>query len=228
MRHSIWLLAASLFLFSACTLTTPTPNQGSTPSAIATVVPDQVAPTETVSSEMQVNATPAPDSKNRTALPGKTQAANEPGLNQNTASLPTPEFPYRLQSGTPAALQNFLNSDGCNYLGIGGQVFKLSGATVSGLVVEISGTLSGKNVLILGLTGNAQNLGPGGYELKIGSQPVDSKGTLNIQLFDLNGAPQTPLIPFNTYADCSKNFTLVNFAESYPIKSRILLPVTRR
>jgi hypothetical protein len=228
MRHSIWLFAAGLFLFTACTLTTPAPNQGSTPSAIPTVAPGQPAPTETVSSDMQVTATPAKESKSQTPAPGKNRVANEPGLSQNTAGIQTPEFPFRLQSGAPAALQNFLNSDGCNYLGVGGQVFKLNGVTVSGLVVEITGTLSGKNVLYLGLTGNAQNLGPGGFELKIGTQPVDSKGTLKIQLFDLNGAPQTPLIPLNTFADCTKNFVLVNFAESYPIKSRILLPVTRR
>jgi hypothetical protein len=228
MRHTIWLLAAGMFLFSACTLTTPTPNQGSTPSAIATVVPDQPAPAETVSGEMQFTATPGLDSKIQTAVPGKTQGANEPGLNQNTAGIQTPEYPYRLQSGTPAALQNFLNSDGCNYLGVGGQVFKLNGTAVSGLVVEITGTLSGKNVLYLGLTGNAQNLGPGGYEVKIGTQPVDSKGTLNFQIFDLNGAPQTPLIPFDTSADCTKNFVLVNFSESYPIKTLILLPVMRK
>lgn len=228
MRHSICLLAAGLFLLTACTLTTPTPNRGSTPSPIATVVPNQPAPTETISSEMQVTATPAPTSKSKTAVPGKTQAANEPGLNQKLAGLPTPEYPYWLQSGTPALLQNFLNSDGCNYLGVGGQVFKLNGATVSGLVVEITGTLSGKDVLDLALTGTAQNLGPGGFEVKIGTKPVDSKGTLKIQLFDLNGVPQTALIPINTFADCTKNFVLVNFSESYPIKSLILLPVVRR
>jgi hypothetical protein len=228
MRHSIWLLAAGLFLMTACTLTTPTPNQGPTPSAIATVVPNPPTPAETVSGEIQITATQNPGSKSQTALPGKTQVANEPAPNQNTVGLPTPEFPYRLQSGTPAGLQNFLNSDGCNYLGVGGQVFKLNGAAVSGLVVEITGTLNGKNVLYLGLTGNAQDLGPGGYAVKIGTQPVDSRGTLKIQMYDLNGAPQTPLIPFDTYVDCTKNFILVNFSESYPVKTLILLPVMRK
>jgi hypothetical protein len=64
--------------------------------------------------------------------------------------------------------------------------------------------------------------------VKIGNQPVASSGTLKIQIFDLNGTPQTPLVPINTYADCSKNFILVNFSESFPIKTLILFPVVRR
>ena len=155
-------------------------------------------------------------------------ATKIPAVANVQAAVPTPSYPYRLQSGTPAELQNFLNTDGCNYLGVGGQVFKLNGDAVTGLVVEITGTLSGKNVLYLALTGTVQNLGPGGYEMKIGTQPVDSTGTLKIQVFDLNGVPQTPLIPINTIADCNKNFVLVNFSEQFPIKTLFLLPVIRK
>lgn len=226
MRHFVWLMAAGLCVLSACTLTTPTPNEVSTPSTIATVAPDQPAPTNTI--EPQASSTPSANTPETLSTPGTLKTTQEPTPSQVTAGFQKPAFPYGLQSGTPATLQNFVNSDGCNYLGVGGQVLKLNGDAVSGMVVEITGTLSGKNILNLALTGSAQNLGPGGYAIKIGDQPVASSGTLKIQVFDLKGTPQTPLIPIDTYADCNKNFILVNFSEQYTIKTFILLPVMRK
>jgi hypothetical protein len=228
MRHMIWLTAAGLLILTACTLTTPTPNAVSTPTIIATVIPDQPAPTLSNAGELQTPTVPNPASTSQPSVAGEPQVTKAPTVNQFTEGLQAPAYPFGLQSGTPAQLQNFLNSDGCNYLGVGGQVLKLNGDAVTGFVVEITGTLSGKNVLYLALTGNSQGLGPGGYAVKIGNQPVASSGTLKIQIFDLNGTPQTPLVPINTYADCSKNFILVNFSESFPIKTLILFPVVRR
>jgi hypothetical protein len=228
MRHMIWFLTAGLLMLTACTLTTPAPNDVSTPSAIATVVSDQPAPTLSGAGEPQTLTTPHPALTSQPSVPGEIQVTKVPTTKQVTADLQAPAYPYGLQSGTPAVLENFLNTDGCNYLGVGGQILKLNGDAVTGLVVEITGTLSGKNVLYLALTGNAQNLGPGGYEVKIGNQPVDSSGTLKIQIFDLNGTPQTPLIPIRTVADCTKNFVLVNFSERFPIKTLILFPVVRK
>jgi hypothetical protein len=228
MRHFVWLMAAGLCMLSACSLTTPAPNEVSTPSAIATVIPDQPAPTISNTTEPQATSTPTAKTVLPLSTPGVSQATKEPPPNQAIAGFPKPAFPYGLQSGTPALLQNFINTNGCNYLGVGGQVLKLNGDAVSGLVVEITGTLSGKNILNLALTGNAQNLGPGGYEIKIGDQPVASNGTLKIQVFDLSGQPQTPLIAFETFADCNKNFILVNFSEQYTIKTFILLPFVGR
>jgi hypothetical protein len=228
MRHLIWTMAAGLFMLTACTLTTPTPNQGSTPSPIATVAPDQPTPINSDMGEARATATSEVLPTLHPPISGTAQVTKEANAKQTLVGPQTPDFPYRLQSGTPAVLTNFLNSDGCNYMGVGGQVFKLNGDAVTGLVVEITGTLGGKNVLFLVLTGSVQNLGPGGYEVKLGTQPVASNGTLKIQVFDLNGIPQTPLTPISTYADCTKNFILVNFFERFPIKTQILLPVMRR
>lgn len=228
MRHVIWLMAAGLLILTACTLSTPTANETTTPTFVPTVVTDR--PTATFPDTATPEFTPTPVTVSSTKVPASTelQATKKPLTPDIQIVGQEPSYPYRLQSGTPAVLQNFLNTDSCNYLGVGGQVFKLNGEAVTGLVVEITGTLNGKNVLFLGLTGNAQNLGPGGYELKIGAQPVDSSGTLKIQIFNLNGVPQTPLVPINTYADCNKNFILVNFSERFPIKSLFLLPVIRK
>jgi len=228
MRHFIWLMAAGILILTACALSTPTPNEVTTPTVVSTVISEQ--PTATLSDTATPEFTPTPETVSSTKAPasGELQATKKPVTPNIIRVGQEPSYPYGLQSGTPAVIQNFLNTDGCNYLGVGGQVFKLNGEAVTGLVVEITGTLNGKNVLYLGLTGNAQNLGPGGFELKIGNQPVDSSGTLKIQVFNLSGVPQTPLVPINTYADCNKNFILVNFSERFPIKSLFLLPVIRK
>jgi hypothetical protein len=228
MRHTIWLMAVVLVMLTACTLSTPTPKEAATPTAVATVVPEQPAPTLPDAGDLQPTPTPQASPTSTASPTVATPATKVPAVARVQAAVPTPSYPYRLQSGTPAELQNFLNTDGCNYLGVGGQVLKLNGNAVTGLVVEITGTLSSKNVLYLALTGTAQNLGPGGYEIKIDTQPVDSTGTLKIQVFDLNGVPQTPLIPINTIADCNKNFVLVNFSEQFPIKTLFLFPVIRK
>lgn len=227
MRHTIWLIAVVLVMLTACTLSTPIPKEVATPTAVATVVPEQ--PTSTLPDAGDLRTTPAP-SVSPTLTVSATVVASAtkvPAVAKIQAAIPTPSFPYRLQPGTPAELQNFLNTDGCNYLGVGGQVFKPNGDSVTGLVVEITGTLNGKDMLSLALTGTAQKLGPGGYEMKIDTQPVDSAGTLKIQVFDLNGVPQTPLIPISTTADCNKNFVLVNFSEQFPIKTLFYFPFVR-
>ncbi len=55
------------------------------------------------------------------------------------------------------------------------------------------------------------NIGEGGYEITLGDHPVDSKGTLWIEVVDNIGNPLSAKIPFDTVKDCSKNFILVNF-----------------
>ncbi|MEJ2600874.1 MAG: hypothetical protein P8Z00_21255 [Anaerolineales bacterium] len=224
MRHVIWFMAAGLLILTACALSTPTPNEATTPTVVPTVITDRPTATLPDTATPEVTSTPTTIPSTKASASGQVQATKKPAAPDVQRVGQEPSYPYGLQSGTPAVLQNFLNTDSCDYLGVGGQVFKLNGDAVTGLVVEITGTLNGKNVLYLGLTGNAQNLGPGGYELKIGAQPVDSSGTLKIQVFNLNGVPQTPLIPINTYADCNKNFVLVNFSQRFPIKSMFWLP----
>jgi hypothetical protein len=123
--------------------------------------------------------------------------------------------PFILQPGTPVFGPNFLRPDlGCNYSGIGGQVFNSNGQPVtSGLVIEVDGSLEGQPVLVLGLNGDATGLGPGGFLLDLSDHVVNSTGQLWIQVFDLNGVPQTDQIHFDTRADCNQNLVIMNFTE---------------
>ena len=95
---------------------------------------------------------------------------------------------YSIQRGTPAAIPNFIDiTAGCNWLGIGGQVFDQTGSPINGLSIKISGTLEGRQVLLYKTTGSSQRFGPGGFDLKLGDHPVASQ-TLRLQLFDAAGS----------------------------------------
>jgi len=130
---------------------------------------------------------------------------------------PDKAYRYKVQVGTPVETTNFLYPEaGCNWMGVGGQVFSLEGEPVTGLIVEVSGILDGQEVLYLALTGGSPVLGPGGFEIKLADQPVASEGALTLQLFDLSGEPQTPRVNFDTYAgegSCERNLILINYTE---------------
>jgi len=134
---------------------------------------------------------------------------------------------YILQIGSPVAMANFIAPEaGCNWLGVGGQAFDLTGNPVANLVVEVGGTLEGSEVFYLALTGNSTNLGPGGFIINLANHVVASTGTLWIILYDLAGQPLTSRISFRTYADCAKNFIMINYVEmNADFVDKITLPL---
>lgn len=132
-------------------------------------------------------------------------------------STPLPSTPqYMLQPGSPAYQTNIFHPDlGCRWMGVAGQVFSADGQPVKQLVVEMGGALSGKNLSVLGMTGNNPVYGPGGFELEIASQPMATQGNLWLVLYDLSGNRLSELIYFNTYGDCERNLVLVNFIRKH-------------
>ena len=121
-------------------------------------------------------------------------------------------YPFRVQPGSPRLLPNFANStQACNWMGIAGQVYEIGGPALTNIVIAVQGTLAGATVDKLGLTGLAVAYGPGGYEIQLSTQVLNSTGTLKIQAFDLNGNPLTEPVAFNTVADCQKNLIVMNF-----------------
>jgi len=126
-------------------------------------------------------------------------------------------MPFILQSGSPVAIANIAYPElGCNWLGVAGQVFDLSGAAVPGQQVQMGGILAGAPVpggVMITLTGLAPQYGPGYYEFTLGDKPVASKGTLWIQLLDQTGLPMSEKVYFDTYDDCQKNLIVINFKQ---------------
>lgn len=128
------------------------------------------------------------------------------------------DMPIVLQDNNPyyipAASMN--NGYGCDWMGVAGQVFAMNNAPVQGLIIEVGGTLKGEkigNPTILQATGLATAYGPGGYEVKLADELVDSSGSLWIRVLDQAGLPLSEKIYFFTYNDCEKNLILINFKQ---------------
>lgn len=154
-----------------------------------------------------------------TGLPITTLTVSTPGASNESATSPIPTatppasgVTYRIQFGTPLAIKNFIHPDaGCNWLGVGGQAFNQIGEPATALIAEVGGSLAGQNIDQISITGSSLDFGPAGYEVKLGNSPVASKGTLWVQLLDLNGVPQSSKIYFETYKSCEQNLILINF-----------------
>lgn len=122
-------------------------------------------------------------------------------------------MPFVLHPGDPVAIPNIGHPEaGCNWLGVAGRAFNMSGAPIGqGLFVQLAGNLDGQEVEMLSMTGTATQYGEGGYEFILGENPVASSETLWVQLFDQAMLPLSDKVTFNTYSECNKNLTLVNF-----------------
>jgi hypothetical protein len=126
----------------------------------------------------------------------------------------TSQILYVVQPGTPVGIQNFvLPEAGCNWAGVGGQVFDQSGSPVSGLILKINGMVEENSVLIYAVTGSSLQLGSGGFDVYLSDHPIATKSKLTLQLLDVTGVPLTGLIPLDTFDNCSQNLLLVNLVE---------------
>lgn len=143
--------------------------------------------------------------------------------------LPTPyiELQYRLQPGSPKEMSNFIHPEAeCDWMGVGGQIFDLYGHPVTNIIVKLEGTLNGKKLDLISLSGGSLNLGPGGYEFKLADHPKESDKTLQLTLYDAQGNSLSHPVYFSTSESCETNFVLVNFMQMWVIINgqKIMLP----
>jgi tetratricopeptide (TPR) repeat protein len=120
--------------------------------------------------------------------------------------------PWRYtQLGAPVYRWNDKNHAGCEWLGVGGQVFDSAGAAVSGAIVRVwSGGWQGST----SVSGQKTEYGSGGWEIYLDNHPKD--GVWNCQVIDAGGAGLSPVATFQTYAgDCNRNLVLINFKQNY-------------
>jgi hypothetical protein len=214
MYKHVNLLIVITLLLTACSLPAGV-NQS--PLQATVQLPDQT-PTSVV--EEIVEPEPAAPSVTTPVQPSPTplkMLAPKPSPTVEITTQPVEEYRYILQAGTPAFTANFAELDaGCNWMGIGGQVFSKNDEPVDGLIAEVGGSLAGSTILSLALTGGSPVLGPGGYIVKLSDQPIASESSIWIQLFDLGGKPMSERIYFSTFAGdegCEKNLVIVNFRE---------------
>lgn len=103
---------------------------------------------------------------------------------------------------------------GCNFFGVGGSVYDMQGNPYDiALVVKLTGSAGGKTYDQPMVSGTVPAYGQSGFEFALGSKPVDSTGTLFVQLLDQAGLPLSAKTAFDTYADCTKNLPIIRFEQ---------------
>jgi len=142
---------------------------------------------------------------------------------QDDQATPTPVeppedgFPFVVQDppGEPLYIQNIHYPDlGCDWMGLGGQVFALNGAPLKFLTVHLGGTLGGGTLDVLTLTGTAPQYGEGGYEFTLADSVIASNDSVWVELLDQGGLPLSDKIYFDTFADCERNQILINYQQT--------------
>ena len=183
------------------------------PTLPPTLGPPTATPTPEIFLPESWTATPS-----RTPLPSETPT--ETPTPPPTAVLtdtpgPTPTGPpFALQPGVPVLTPNIANDLGCEWMGVGGQVFDRTGEPIVGdLGIHLEGQIGGLPIELDTLTGTEPNLGPGGYVFNVSDHPIASENTLSIQLVDSAGVALSDEVFLTTSDSCNENFVLVNWRQ---------------
>ncbi len=128
------------------------------------------------------------------------------------------DMPIVLHDGSPQYIpaSSFHPDQGCDWLGVAGQVIDINGAPVQGLLIEVGGKLNGNvvgNPTILQATGLAKAYGEAGYEVQLAEEPLESNGTIWVQVIDQAGLPLSEKIYFYTFDSCEKNLVIIYFRQ---------------
>lgn len=128
----------------------------------------------------------------------------------------TPDMPFSASSVT-AVRSTFiphLQDLGCNWFGVGGTVNDVNNSPIIGIVVRLTGTLSGNRIELTTLSGVSPGYGKAGYEFVLGNVPVASSREMYVQLLDQAGLPLSEKVFLATSTDCEKNLILVRFKKN--------------
>jgi hypothetical protein len=192
--------------------TMPPPMQ--LPSATPTDVVYELPPTWTPTTTFTPTDTQTPE-PSATLFDTPTPITITPSPTAS-ATPPPGGYPFEVRTGNPKAIPNIYHPElGCNWMGVGGQVLDLSNAPVIGLIIRLGGGLPGVDIPenMISLTGLALSYGRSGYEFKLADKPINSRGTLWLQLLSQAGGPLSEKVPFYTYDNCEQNLIIVDFIQ---------------
>ncbi|MDX2160387.1 MAG: hypothetical protein SF162_03585 [bacterium] len=193
----------------------PAFNPGQLPPSFTPVTPGAAAATATP----ELVFTAAPGQPTNTLFPSITPSL--PPAATDTATGVPPTLTPLLQGDTPSpfpfALRepytltlNFANATGCLWQGIGGQVFDINNAPLTGVRVHVFGpgvdtfVVSGSNTLY----------GPSGFEVAVGTGV--SLSAYIVELQSPTGTVISDQVQVNFPARCEQNLALVNFRQTRP------------
>lgn len=176
---------------------THTPTVTNTPLASNT-------PTETPT------RTPIPPTRTFTPTPTLTRTPTPTGPTATFTNTKS-QFRFTLQPGSPAAVPNIANSNGCNWFGVSGRVFDLQNRDVVGLSVRVEGG----GLVVEALTGSQPKYGPSGWEVPLGNAPQATTNTYRVQLRESTGQALSEVVVLQTFNDCNRNQIIINFVQNH-------------
>lgn len=100
------------------------------------------------------------------------------------------------------------NGRGCNWASIAGTVTAADGSGLSGFRVQVSGNGLSETAF----SGAARTFGAGGFELPLANAP--QADTYSVQLLSAQGVPLSDVFNIETFADCERNVTLIDFVQN--------------
>lgn len=180
-------------------------------------VTEELTATEELTSTDQITATVTSTSSTTQTATATASATKTPTATSTATPTVTPTLNsdlFEVQTGSPVFTVNFAHPDeGCNWLGVAGQVLSKSGAPLTNYILKLSGTYNGVSVNQIGLSGLVTNTpyGAGSFEFVLGTTAVDSEELLTIQVFSPDGVEVLGPVSLDTYASCSKNLQIINF-----------------
>jgi hypothetical protein len=192
---------ASLFTYTPSFTPSLTPSITNTP---------EVPPTLTLVPSLTITATLAP-----------TLAPEQPTVDPNIPPTLAPitqealgptlsPFPFAPRDQIIYTL-NFANTAGCNWQGVGGQVFDVNNQALPNINVHVIGaggfdrsTVSGTNSLY----------GQSGWEINVGNTVAPA--TFIVELRSPQGTVISPQVQVTFPGNCNGNLALVNFVQTRP------------
>lgn len=106
--------------------------------------------------------------------------------------------------------QNFANTAGCNWQGVGGQVFDLNGQPLTNIRVHVFGS----GVDLFAVSGSNTLYGVSGWEIQLGNSIAANSYIVELQ--SAQGTIISPQVAITFPADCARNLAVVNFVQTRP------------
>ena len=191
----------------------PTLYQTATPTATIIQQPSTWTPTETVQPIASRTKAPTWTLLPEMITPSDTQTptitSTQPTSTITSTAMPaSAEITYRPSTDIHA-------TTGCNWLGVGGKVLGTDGKPLAFQEIQMGGTLDGKVISFLTVSGTAPVYGASGFEfVLLNDHTIASSQTLWIQLLDNTARPLTNKIYFDTFTDCAKNLVMIIFTKT--------------
>jgi len=203
---------------------TPSTTPTFTRTPLPTTIPDTATPTETPTRTVTFTPTattsptlsPTP-TITTTTLP--TATPTETDTPAPTLGTPPPSpSPYLFALSNEVVYTSNLNSSGCTWQGIGGQVLDLNGnAYPAQLTIKITG--GGLAQPLTAVSGDNTLYGPGGYEVQLANGINTQIYTVQLVSVSGNGTIETPVaepVQVTFPGTCEGNLALVTFQQTRP------------